>query len=384
MPSRSRSLLLLIAIAALTLGSATPALAAETAASDFVIVRSDNVVEDDLYAVGVVVRIDGTVDGDLLAIAADEIVVSGTVTGSVLAVAPTVTVTGSIEGSLRAAARTMRVTGHVAGDVVHAVYSSSLGADSSVDGEVLAWAGSVSSLGSIGGDLSGSVGSLDLAGTIGRDVDVSLTRLEVVDKLVVAGDLGYRSANEAARLDRADVGGAVVKKSVLPPNIRVRALGFLVRFLVVIFLTVSAIAVASSWPERTTSAVTSVRSGSLRSWGVGALILLFPALLASATGIIAWVAPPEAGLPLLVVIVPIVLAMVGVLLVLTLVAGVPVVAWLGRRLAPKAELHRALVAGSAAMAFVWLLPFIGWLVPLVVLPLGLGAWVRSWRVADAG
>lgn len=376
---RSKALFGLIALAALVVGPAVPVFAAETAASEFVIVRPENIVEGDLYAVGVKVSIEGTVEGDLLAFAAEEIVISGTVTGSVIAIAPAVTVSGSVNGSVRATGRTFTLTGNVDEDVVLAVFNATLASPSTVGGEVLAWTGSMTALGDIGIDLTGSVGRLDLAGSIGRDLDVSLARLTITDSLTVAGDLGYRSQSEATGLDRAVVDGAIVKKSPLPQNIRVRALGFLGRFLLVIFLTVSAIGVAYSWPDRTKSAVAKVGSEPWKSWALGFSVFLFPLLLFALGALLVGVAPAAAAFPLLVVMIPLVMATSGVVLLLSLAAGVPAVTWLGGRLFPKFSFNGAVAAGSAVAAVAWFIPVVGWLVPVLGLPLGMGAWIRSLR-----
>ncbi|MDX1467680.1 MAG: hypothetical protein R3215_18460, partial [Halomonas sp.] len=159
----SRSLAVLAA-AALTLGPALPALAAETSVAEFAIIPADAVVEGDLYTGGIRVIVEGRVEGDLLAAAAEEVVVAGTVTGSVVAIAPRVVVTGEIGGSLRVLGGRLEVEGTVRGDVVQATGSTRFGPASEIEKEVLAWTGRMSALGSIGIDLTGSVGELELAG----------------------------------------------------------------------------------------------------------------------------------------------------------------------------------------------------------------------------
>ncbi len=374
---RSSAVFVLVVAAGLTVSAAAPALAAETAASEFVIIQADDLVGDDLYAGGVKVSVEGRVEGDLVAVAAEEIVISGTVTGSVFAVAPRVTVTGTIGRSLRAAARILIVDGQVGGDVVQMTFDTAFGPDSEISGEVVAWAASMSALGRVGVDIFGSVGSFELAGFVGRDVDVSVSRLSITGPLEVGGDLGYRSKREATGLAKAEVGGTIVKKTPLPQNIRIRALGFLWRFLLAIFLTVAAISVAHSWPARTTEAVRKVGSKMWKSWVYGAGIIALPLLVAVLGAVLIGLAPPSAALPLLFVMIPLVLAISGVVLLVSLVAGVPAVAWLGSKLFSRLDVPGSVVAGSTVVAVLWFLPLVGWLVPLLVLPVGLGAWLRS-------
>jgi uncharacterized membrane protein len=76
---------------------------------------------------------------------------------------------------------------------------------------------------------------------------------------------------------------------------------------------------------------------------------------------------------------PLVVAVAGVVFVLALPAGVPAVGSLGMRVFSKLDYFGAVAAGSLLAGVVWLLPWVGWLVPVVVLPLGLGAWMLSWR-----
>lgn len=359
--------------------SAAPSPAAETSNSEFVIIPEGDVFPEDLYAGAIRVVIEGTLDGDLIAFAAEELVINGTVTGSVTAVTPSVTVNGVVGESLRVTANSLDVTGDVDGDVVAAVFDADLSPTSTVGGDALLWAWTAQALGTIGGDLSGSQRFLDVAGDVGGDLDVSVSRLDVVDELSVSGDLGYRSANEAEGLDQANVDGAVVSKTPLPPNIRIRALGLLGKFLVVLVLSVAALSAAYGWPGRTTRAIGEVSNSPTRRWLAGALIVFSPVIATVITGLVVGLAPPAAAFPLLLVLTPLILALVGVAFALALVAGAPFVGWLGGVLFKRLDLYGAILAGALIVGAVWYLPFVGWLVPVLALPWGLGAWIATWR-----
>lgn len=374
-----KSLITVVAGLTVLVFTGLPAFAAETSNSEYVIVRDGDVFPDDLYAGTVSVVIEGTLDGDLIAFAGDSVVIDGTVTGSVYAVAPSITVTGEVRGSLRVATNKLEVSGRVDGDLVGVARRADLSSESAVSGDVLVWAWSLNARGTVGADLTGSQRRLDLAGSVGGDVGVSVGRFSVVGPLTVGGDLGYRSRHDADGLGQADVTGAIVHESPLPPNLRVRALDLLGRFLVVLFLTLSALVVAYGWPERSVSAIEEAGGSPIRKWLKGALIIFAPLLVTAATGVILALAPAAAAFPLLAVLVPVVLALLGISFALALVAGAPVVGWLGGVLFKRLEMYGAILTGSLIVGLAWFLPVVGWLVPVVVIPLGLGAWLGTWR-----
>jgi len=379
MRSRSRRRLLAFGFGLAVLAVAIPAGAAETSNSELVIIREDDVFPDDLYAGAIRIVIDGVLEGDLTAFAAEEIVINGTVTGSVVAASPRVTVTGQIGGSLRVTGNALTVEGSVGKDLVGAIWSARLTPSSAVAGDVLLWAWNAAALGTIGQDLDGTQRHLSLAGSVSGDVDVSVGSLSVVDPLQVGGDLGYRSGREAEGLENATVGGAVVNKTPLPPNLRVRALTLLGRFMIVLFLSIAALTTAYGWPGRTAEAISRVARSPAKKWLTGLLILGSPLALALITGVILGVAPAAAAFPLLAVLVPVILALAGLSFALALVAGAPVVGWLGGVLFKRLELYGSILAGSLLAGVAWYLPWVGWAVPAVVLPLGLGAWLDTWR-----
>ncbi|MGH8944037.1 MAG: bactofilin family protein [Acidimicrobiia bacterium] len=356
-----------------------PALAAETAASDIVIIAEGNTVTDDLYAAGSRVVVEGTIEGDLIAFAAEEVLVSGEVTGSVLAVAPTVTVSGEVDASVRFSGNRVSVSGSIGADLVGAALRVGLSPESVVDGDVVVWAFSMTAAGTIGSDLEGTQRSLNLEGSVGGDVDVSVNRLVITGPLKVSGDLGYRSATNAEGMDQATVEGVVAHKTPLPPNIRIRALGLLTRFLVILGLTCAALLVAWGWPGRTNSAGDRARTSLWRALGRGVLVFLSPFIVAGVAALIAGLVPASASLPLLAIFVPLILAFSGIVLVLSLVAGVPAILALGRALPGDRELYGSIVMGSIFAGLLWMMPWIGWLLPLLVLPIGLGAWMLSFR-----
>lgn len=379
MRSRSRALLLTLAVAVLVIGGSLPVGAVETANSEFLIIQPDDRVEDDLYVGAVKADIQGTIDGDLVVFAAEEVVIDGVVTGSVTAIAPRVVVNGRVDGALRVSGGSLWVSGEVGRDVVAAVLELQLGETSTVARDVQAWALETTGLGHIGRNLKGTMGVLSVAGSVEGDVDVVVRRLEVVDSLRVGGDLGYRSVSEGDGLDMATVQGAVVRKTPLPPNIRVRALGLFGRFMVVVFLTLAAIAVTYGWPDRTQRAIERVRTSGFKAWGAGAIVILSPLVLVGLAALMVTLAPTSASLPLLGIMAPVILAALGVVFALSLVAGVPAAGWLGATLFKKLDLYGSLLAGSLLIGALWLIPWVGWLVPVFALPLGLGGWFLSRR-----
>lgn len=373
----SRRAGLVIVGGAFVVGIPLSAQAVETSNSEFVIIQEDDIVSDDLYAGAIRVVVEGTLDGDLIAFAAEEVMISGTVTGSVTAITPRLTIDGTVEEDVRFTGQNIAISGEVGGDVVAVAWSAVLAAESTVEGTVLAWAWNLDALGTVGEDLSGSQRNLNLAGDISGDVDVSVTQLSVTGPLNVEGDLGYRSDREAEGLEQAQVAGAVVAKQPLPPNLRVRALTLLGRFMVVLFLGIAALTTAYGWPSRTSKAIGSVQTKPVRNWLTGATFIFAPILMLGVTAVIVGLAPPAASFPLLVVLIPIILALTGFSLALCLVAGVPVAGFVGGVAFRRLDLFGAILAGSLLLGLAWLLPWVGWLIPIVALPLGLGAWLRG-------
>ena len=382
---RSESVLATTIGVAIFFSIATPALAAETSNSEFVIIQEGEVFPEDLYAGAIRVVVNGTLEGDLVAFAAEEVVINGVVTGSVTAISPRVTVNGEVTGSLRVTGNRLDIAGEVGGDVVAAVVSANLAPSSQLGGDVLIWAWDASVLGTIGMDLTGTQRALSLAGTVEGDVDVSVTSLTIVDSLTVAGDLGYRSEAEAVGLELAEVGGAVVDKEVLPPNLRVRAIGLLGRILITIILSVAALSAAYGWPRRTDRAIGEAGLRPIGKWLRGALVLFSPLIAAAVTGLVLGLAPAAVAFPLLAVLVPVILALAGVVLALAIVAGAPIAGWVGGVAFKRLDRYGAILAGSLIIGVLWWLPFLGWIVPLIVLPWGLGAWMapRSDQSSDA-
>jgi hypothetical protein len=97
-------------------------------------------------------------------------------------------------------------------------------------------------------------------------------------------------------------------------------------------------------------------------------------------------APTNAALPLMIVLGPLIGASFGLVLLLGLGAGIPVVAWSGNLLARKATIYGAIVTGSALAGLIWLVPVVGWFVPLILLTGGLGAWMGAFAspATDSG
>ncbi len=379
MPSRSKAPILFVVSAALSIGLALPAEAAEIESSDLLIITEDTVFSGDLYAAANRVLVRGTIEGDLFALAGQDVSIEGEVTGSVTALAPEVKVTGVIGGSLRVASPSVEISGEIIGDVVAVAFGIELLTGGEVGADLIMWAWNAGSHGSVIEDVEGSQRKLELSGDVAGNIRVSANRVSVVDSLHVGGDMTYRSSNEAAGIDLADVDGVVVQQTPVPPNIRVRALALAAKILVAIVLAAMALVISSAWPERSEQALAGLEAAPLRSFLTGAAVVLSPAVVLGVAMAILAFAPSSTALPLVAALIPILFALMGIVLVAGLFAGMPAVAWIGARIKKQTTVAGAVAIGSAVVAILWLIPVVGWVISILVLAAGMGGWLSTFR-----
>lgn len=351
------------------------ALAAERTTSDLVLVDQATVIDEDLYAAGNRVLILGRVVGDLVVTAFEDVTIAGTVTGDVIGLAGSVVVTdtGTVGESVRVITPQLRVEGTVEGDILGLTWGTTV--DGIVARDVLVWSFGAGGSGRIGGDLEGRMRSLDLAGTIDGNVDVTINNLTVAEGAVIGGNLGYRSPAPFPHAEIAEVGGIVVHRTPLAPNVRLRALMVMAKLLIGLLVAIVGLMVMWAMPAATDRAVARVRSSWWQAWLRGVAVCLAPIAVGALAVLLLGVAPASAAFPLLAVLIPAWLATTGVVLALGFAASAAVYPWLGRWQSPERSTVRAFLIATGLVMLLSLIPWAVLVVVLLILPIGVGGWL---------
>ena len=347
-----------------------PSSALERRHGEFVNVAANETVDDTLLAAGNIVRVDGAVDGDLL-VFGRSLEVRGTVKGDVVSFAKRIVVSGTVEGRIYNFSQSLDLEGQLG----HSIYGwmQSLRVDSrgrvgegivvgagdiSLDGEVkrsaTMFAGNADVSGSIGRDLTMAGGNLTLTNSarIGGNLIARVHRLKNVHIADGASVAGKRDIQVRGRKSRFTRPGFYLFQAIwLAAAMLVGWLGFA---LFPGFFQASAQGVGSIW----------------RSLGLGVGVL--------------------AGVPVAIVVaaitlvgIPISLMLFAVYLAAIYLAKIWVGAFLGRILlrptrATKEDWLLGLLVGLLILTVAGLIPYLGGLVRLGMVCLGLGAF--SWQL----
>lgn len=360
----------IIAVVALPL----PAFA-QRVQSNVVLVRSDDVIREDLYAAGNTIVVSGVIQGDLVAVAFDSIRIDGVVEGDVVAVSTRVEITGRVDGAVRIAAGSVSIDGDVGDDLFVGALSAQAGVGSTVGRDVLIWSRTAEMLGSVGRDIEGTQRSTRVGGAVGGDVDVTTGALSLLPGLRVDGDIRYVSESEATIAGTVTVDGVITQIEALPPNVRVRAVRLLVLFVAVLAALGVGLAILWAIPRRSVSAAQALVRSPLRSlaWGIG--VASVPAALVIVTGGIVAVTSLSAAGPVILVLVPVVVGLASLLFLGLLTSPVPLALAAGSRLRPSWSTYGRFVVGFPLLVIVWLLPWIGGFLVLLGAFAGLGSWL---------
>ena len=371
-------------VALLLTAAAAPAApeALQAVSGDIYIIPEEEVVGESLYVSASVVRVHGTVEGDLVVLATSRLQVTGAVEGDVVGFARTASIEGAVGGSVRLAGVDLEVSGEVGDEVAVLARDAVLGGE--IGGDALVWAMRLLTEGGLGRDLGGRTLRATINGSVGRDVEMTVDHLRVGPAAAISGDLGYRSAGEAEIDPGASIGGTLVRRAPLAPDLWLRAgrlLGGLVVFLLFIAMGLMAIRFRPGWLYACVERVRRRPVGIVIRGIVALLILTLPvtvpalAIWAGSPGVVT--AAVIAGL---VSLVPALLAFL-----LAFIAGsVPVIVWAWGlvtrfRMGPYGSFL------AAALLFVILLqvPYVGGVLATVLPVMALGVAFRNipqrWR-----
>ncbi|MBU1177718.1 hypothetical protein KJ903_00700 [Patescibacteria group bacterium] len=344
---------------------------------DEVIIAADQIIEDDLLVAGGNIRIHGQINGDLV-IAGGDVEVTGQVNGDVLVGAGQVTIEGPVMDDVVASGGQVRIKERIEDNVILAGGMVEIDDNVLIGRDLIVGAGNVSLYGDVGRNIWVGAGEMKLAGEVGGNVEGEIENLSLTSDARINGDLKYSSTQEAQIDSGAEVAG--VKEWTEAKN------------------SYSGAKVGSGNPVL--AMITGTASKIISGLGlliIGILfVLLFPRIasrvLAKLTGqpgasfgwgLLVLIATPIAAVMVMVTIVGFPLALLVFVLYSAAIylAKVIVGLWIGDRLikaiGKKQEVSLIWSVGLGLVIFgiVVAVPFIGWLVKLVAIAFGLGAWL---------
>jgi predicted anti-sigma-YlaC factor YlaD len=353
---------LLIVLLALSL----PSFALERRHGEFVNVAANETVDDTLLATANMVRMDGVVNGDLLTFGRT-VEVRGTVKGDLISFAQRTEVSGTVEGHIYTFSHTLDLEGQLGHSIYGVVQSLHIDDRGRVGDGVVVAVGEAT----IEGEVKRSVnivtgGSTDVTGSIGRDLTMIGRSLTLTNTARVGGNLSarVRQLNEVHIADGATIAG---KRDI---QVRVRESSF-------------------TRPRFYFHQAVWLAGAVLVGW-LG--MLLFPGFFRATTQLVGsgWLSlglgvGVLAGVPVAIVIIavtlvgfPLSLMLVALYLVAIYLAKIWVGAFLGRIVlkpsgATTGDWLLGLLVGLLILTIVGFIPYLGGLVRLGVVCLGLGA-----------
>lgn len=357
-------LLLFLSLFILTSGVAS---AVTLEAGENVVVTTN--ILDDAYIVGGNANIEADIFGDLY-IAGGTVTINAKIHEDLVVAGGRVTVLGDVLGDLRVIGGQVAIYGNVGDDVVAIGGQVDIGKGSVVGGSVLSGAGILTVDGEIEEDIRGGMGMLLLNGVVGKDVIVTIEdTINVSENAKILGDLKYSALLEANIPDDVVSGEILFNKfeeeSVLENITYAFFIWKILSFLSALILAGILVLLA---PKALIKATKITNDNILKTFGVG-LLTMIVAIIGAIV------------LMVTVVGVPVGLIIFAMLLMAIYFAKVFVAAWLtGYVFNYKKKISRWKLFGGVALAMlayyiVGVIPYVGWVVNLILFLIGIGAMV---------
>jgi hypothetical protein len=366
---RQPGLRLLIALLAVSL----PSFALERRHGEFVTVAANETVDDTVLAAGNTVRVEGVVNGDLLAFGRT-VEVRGTVKGDLVTCAQRTELSGTVEGHIYTLSHSLDMDGQLGHSIYGLVQSLRVDDRGRVGEGIVVGTGDVSLEGVVKHSVNIFTSNGVVSGSIGRDLTMAGGSLTLTNTARVGGNLSAR-VRQMKDVHIADGATIVGTRDI---QVRVRQSRFAhprFYFYQAVWL---AAAMLVGWlglvlfPGFFQASTQAVDSG-WRSLGLG-------------VGVLAGVPAAIVVTAITLVGIPVSLMLLAVYLAAIYLAKVWVGAFLGQMLlkpagATKSDWLLGLLVGLLILTIIGFIPYLGGLVRLGVVCLGLGAF--AWQLYRA-
>ena len=187
--------------------------AAEIRKAGTVTVAADEVIKNDLVAVGESVRVEGTVEGDAILIG-QTLTVNGHVKGDVIAFGEVVRINGQVDGNVRVFRKFFALEGSVVKNVSTIAQTLEFPTKSQIGGSLMLFAARASQDGRVGRDLMALVGKYDFNGIVGGTGLLQGDRLTIGPSTEIQGKVSITSKRQPSISDKAKFGAG-------PPEIKI-------------------------------------------------------------------------------------------------------------------------------------------------------------------
>jgi cytoskeletal protein CcmA (bactofilin family) len=369
----------LLAALLLVICEAQPASAVETRKGQLVTIPAGETLNDTLMWGGDTLEIDGTVTGNVIA-GGNSVVIRGTVKGDVIGGCHTLEIDGTVEGSVFAFCQALTLRGRIGGSAYAWVQAVRVEPEGRIEGDLVEGSGVLAIDGAVARDVKAFAGEVEVHGSIGRDLTAQSGHIRLTAPAHIGGNFTAHVGHTRDVLvaPGVTIGGKSQTLVSVESNPYTRPK----------FYFWQAVRLAASF---VTGVVLFVLFPSLFG---GRLETAGRVLKAAGTGFLVLVVPPIAALVLGITLVglPVGLMMLGAWLVALYLAKILVAAVIGRGLLHSHEprlgsFALTLLLGLVIVTVAVNLPYIGWLIALLVVLVGLGLGFREgtrrWRERTA-
>jgi predicted acyltransferase (DUF342 family) len=148
-------------------------------------------IDDTLVVFAEAVNVKGTITGDLVAFAR-EVNIQGTVMGNVIGFGQRIYIEGNVDGDIYGFAQTIQADGQVGGSLWSFAQNLIVGSSGRLNHDATMFGANVNVDGDIGRDLTTLGAFLDVGGEVGRNITFRGGQLSIHEPSVVGGDLDAR------------------------------------------------------------------------------------------------------------------------------------------------------------------------------------------------
>jgi hypothetical protein len=327
-------------------------------------VNANEKLDSSAYLAGRNVDMAGDINGDLYC-AGENVNISGTVHGDIICAGQTINLSGTVDGDVRIAGQSVTIGSTIGHNLTIAAQSFTLSNNGKVTQDITGGVDNMEINGTVGRDLVLGANTATINGTVGRNIKSQLDTLSLGSNAKVGGNIDYASNNQIQKAQGATVAGSINRSEPKTHTHKSAFLGIGFRIYWFFAMLLLALVLVLLLPSIFESSARRTMASFGRTLLIGIAAVLFTPV------VFVLLMATIVGIPL------------GILLMIAWVVGLflsgPFFAYLLGKEIWRAQRNPiwTMLVGSVLLLLVYNIPFVGFLIMLAALFIGMGMLVRE-------